>query len=158
LKVGGGRIIGEACHYFDLIVFLTGSEIKSVCMNNMGEHPAANTDNASILVKLKNGSNAVINYFSNGDKSYSKERIEVFSQERIWIVDNFKITKAYGVKGFKTIKTKIDKGHKKQFHEYIDRVKNGGEPLIPFNELINITRATFAAIQSLKEKKWIDIT
>jgi predicted dehydrogenase len=157
MSIGGGRIIGEACHYLDLCVFLTGSEIASVCMNGMGENQASNIDNASILLKFKNGSNAVVNYFANGSKAYSKERIEVYSRERIWITDNFRTTKAFGVKGFKNIKTKIDKGHKVQFHKYIERIQNGGEPLIPFNEIVNVTKASFAAIQSLKEKRWIDI-
>jgi predicted dehydrogenase/threonine dehydrogenase-like Zn-dependent dehydrogenase len=157
MSIGGGRIIGEACHYLDLCVFLSGSEIVSVCLNGMGENPASNLDNASILLKFKNGSNAVVNYFANGSKSYSKERLEVYSRERIWITDNFRTTKAFGVKRFKNIRTKIDKGHKVQFHKYIERIQNGGEPLIPFNEIVNVTKASFAAIQSLKEKRWIDI-
>lgn len=157
LQIGGGRIIGEACHYIDLCVFLTGSEIASVCMSSMGENPKENTDNASILLKFKNGSNAVINYFANGSKSYSKERIEVFSRERIFIIDNFRTTKGYGAKGFRNIKTKIDKGHKAQFQTYIKRIKEGGEPLIPINEIVNVTKASFAAIQSLKEKRWVDV-
>jgi predicted dehydrogenase/threonine dehydrogenase-like Zn-dependent dehydrogenase len=157
LSKGGGRIIGEACHYIDLCVFLTGSEIESVCLNAMGETVLENTDNASILLKFKNGSNAVVNYFANGCKAYSKERVEVYSRDRTWIMDNFRTTKAYGVKGFKDLKTKINKGHKDQFHEYINRIQTGGEPLIPFNELVNVTKASFAAIQSLKEKRWIDL-
>lgn len=157
LQVGGGRIIGEACHYFDLCVYLAGSEIASVCMNSMGENPKENTDNASILLKFKNGSNAVVNYFANGAKSYSKERVEVFSRERIFIMDNFRTTKGYGARGFHDLKTKIDKGHKAQFHQYIKRIKEGGEPLIPMNEIVNVTKASFAAIQSLKEKRWVDV-
>lgn len=157
LQTGGGRIIGEACHYLDLCVYLTGSQIVSVCMNAMGENPGENTDNASILLKFKNGSNAVINYFANGSKSYSKERIEVFSRERIFIIDNFRSTKAYGAKGFKNIRTRVDKGHKTQFHEYIRRIKEGGEPLIPFSEIVNVTKASFAAIQSLKERRWVNL-
>lgn len=157
LQVGGGRIIGEACHYIDLCVYLVGSEIASVCMNSMGENPQENTDNASILLKFKNGSNAVVNYFANGAKSYSKERVEVFSRERIFIMDNFRTTKAFGAKGFKGLKTKIDKGHKAQFHEYIKRIKEGGEPLIPMSEIVNVTKASFAAIQSLKEKRWVEV-
>jgi hypothetical protein len=99
----------------------------------------------------------VVNYFANGSKAYSKERLEVYSRERIWITDNFRRTKAFGVKGFRNFKTKIDKGHKVQFHKYIERIQDGGEPLIPFNEIVNVTKASFAAIQSLKEKRWIDI-
>ena len=129
---GGGRIIGEACHYIDLCVFLTGSEIASVCINSMGENTLENTDNASILLKFKNGSNAVVNYFANGSKAYSKERIEVYSLERTWITDNFRTTTGFGVKGFRDLKTQINKGHKDQFHEYIKRIQTGGEPLIPF--------------------------
>ncbi len=157
LLVGGGRIIGEACHYLDLGVFLTGSEIKSVCMNAMGENPKANTDNASILVRFKNGSSAVINYFSNGAKSYNKERIEVFSRERVFIMDNFCTTKGFGAKGFRNLKTKIDKGHRTQFQTYIQRIKDGGEALIPFSEIVNVTKASFAAIESLREGRWKDI-
>ena len=157
LKVGGGRIIGEACHYIDLAVFLTGSVVKSVCMNAMGNSPAENTDNASIMLKFENGSHAVINYFSNGAKAYSKERVEVFSQERVFVVDNFRKTQGFGVKSFNNIKTKIDKGHKAQFQKYITRIKEGGSPLIPIAEIMNVAKASFAAIQSLKEKRWVDI-
>jgi predicted dehydrogenase/threonine dehydrogenase-like Zn-dependent dehydrogenase len=157
MLVGGGRIIGEACHYMDLCVYLTGSEIKSVCMNSMGVDVQENTDNGSILLKFMNGSNAVINYFANGAKSYSKERIEVFAHERVLIMDNFRTTKAYGIKGFKNLKTRIDKGHKAQFAEYIRRIKEGGEPLIDFKELVNVTKASFAAIESLRENSWINI-
>lgn len=80
LKTGGGRIIGEACHFIDLCSFLTDSIVTSVCMNAMGENPEENTDNASILLRYKDGSNAVINYFANGSKSYSKERVEIYTQ------------------------------------------------------------------------------
>lgn len=157
MSVGGGRIIGEACHYIDLCVFLTGSKVTSVCMSSMGDNPQANTDNASILLKFKNGSNAVVNYFSNGSKAYSKERIEVYSRERTWVTDNFRTTKAFGVRGFKNLKTKIDKGHKAQFTEYIRSIQKGGQPLISFSEIINVSRASFAALESLKEKRWIDL-
>ena len=158
LQVGGGRIIGEACHYFDLCLFLTGSEIESVSMSALGENPQENTDNASILLKFKNGSNASVNYFSNGAKSYSKERVEVYSSERVFVIDNFRTTKAFGAKGFRNLKTKIDKGHKAQFRKYIQRIKDGGEPIIPLCEIQNVTLATFAAIQSLREKRWVDVS
>lgn len=157
MKIGGGRIIGEACHYLDLIVFLTGSKIKSVCMNALGNNPSENTDNASILVKMENGSTGVLNYFANGSKSYSKERIEVFSQEKCLITDNFIKTMGYGIKGFSGLKTKLDKGHKAQFDLILKKLKKGDISLIPYEELINVTKASFAAIQSLKEGTWIEI-
>lgn len=157
IQVGGGRIIGEACHFIDLITFLTGSQVKAVCMNALGTNPSENTDNASILLKYENGSTGVINYFSNGSKTYSKERIEVYSQERTLILDNFQTLKGFGFKNFSSLKTSLDKGHKKQFELLIDNLKNGGDSLIPFDEIINTTKASFAAIESLKKQSWIDI-
>jgi predicted dehydrogenase/threonine dehydrogenase-like Zn-dependent dehydrogenase len=157
MEVGGGRIIGEACHYLDLMVYLTGSKIKAVCMNALGQNPAENTDNASILVKMENGSTGVVNYFANGSKSYAKERLEVFSQEKVLIMDNFIKTTGYGTKGFSKLKTKLDKGHKAQFGRILEKIKEGDVALIPYEELINVTKASFAAIQSLKEGKWIEI-
>ena len=157
LESGGGRIIGEACHLIDVCVFLSGSLVESVCMNNLGESSDSVTDNASILLKFQNGSNAVINYFSNGSKKYSKERVEVYSQERTWIVDNYRKTEAFGVNGFRTLKTKMDKGHKNQFHELIHRTQNSGDPLISINEIFNVTKASFAAIESMKTKQRVNV-
>jgi predicted dehydrogenase len=155
--VGGGRIIGEACHFIDLITYLTGSKVKAVCMNAMGINPEDNTDNANILLKYENGSTGVINYFSNGSKAYSKERVEVYSQERTLIMDNFRITNGYGFKGFSKLKTALDKGHKNQFHKLILQSKSGGNPLIPFDEIVNTTQASFAAIESLQKGQWIEL-
>lgn len=155
--IGGGRIIGEACHFIDLITYLTGSKVKAVCMNAMGLNPEENTDNATILLKYENGSTGVINYFSNGSKAYSKERVEVYSQERTLIMDNFRITQGFGFKGFSKLKTSIDKGHKNQFHKLISQIKNGGEVLIPFEEIVNTTKTSFAAIESLQKGVWIQL-
>lgn len=157
MQIGGGRIIGEACHFIDLITYFTGSKVIAVCMNAMGVNPEDNTDNASVLLKYENGSTGVINYFANGSKTYSKERIEVYSQGRTAIIDNFRKTTGYGFKGFSTLKTSLDKGHKSQFAELIRRVKTGGEPLIPFDEIVNTTKASFAAIQSLRENAWVKV-
>jgi len=157
MKTGGGRIIGEACHFIDLIGFLTGSKVKSVCMNAMGNNPAENTDNASILLKYENGSTGVINYFSNGSKAYSKERIEAYSQDRTLVMDNYRVTTGYGFKGFSHLKTKMDKGHNAQFALLTQSISDGGSSLIPFDELVNTTKASFAAIESLKERGWVDL-
>lgn len=157
MLIGGGRIVGEACHYLDLMIFLSGSKIKCVCMNAMGENPSENTDNASILVKMENGSSGVVNYFANGAKSYSKERLEVFSQEKVLIMDNFIKTSGYGIKGFSKLKTKLDKGHKAQFGQIVEKIKQGSVQLIPYDELINVTKASLAAIESLKKGAWIKV-
>lgn len=157
LEVGGGRIIGEACHFIDLCSYLAGSKVKAVCMNALGENPQENTDNATILLKYENGTNAVINYFANGSKSYPKERIEVFSQERVFILDNWRKLEGFGAKGFSKMKGSMDKGQKDEFRMLNERLQNGGESLIPFESIENTTKATFAAIQSLKENCWINV-
>jgi predicted dehydrogenase/threonine dehydrogenase-like Zn-dependent dehydrogenase len=157
MNVGGGRIIGEACHFIDLITFFTGSKVVSVCMNAMGINPNENTDTATILLKYENGSTGTINYFANGSKEYPKERIEVYSQDRTIVIDNFRATTAFGFKNFKKLKTSLDKGHKKQFELLINQVKTGGQSLIPINEIINTTQASFAAIDSLKNGAWIHL-
>ena len=157
LEVGGGRIIGEACHFIDLCSYLAGSKVKAVCMNALGENPQENTDNATILLKYENGTNAVINYFANGSKSYPKERIEVFSQERVFILDNWRKLEGFGAKGFSKMKGSMDKGQKDEFRMLNERQQNGGEALIPFESIENTTKATFAAIQSLKENRWVNV-
>ncbi|MFN3998549.1 bi-domain-containing oxidoreductase [Algoriphagus sp.] len=157
MNVGGGRIIGEACHYLDLCVFLTGSAITEICINALGENPQINADNASILVKFKNGSNAVINYFANGSKAYSKERLEVYSNERTFVMDNFRKTSGFGASGFKDVSSKLDKGHQSQFDRYIEFLQKGGEPLIKKSEIINVSKAALASIESLKTRSWISV-
>lgn len=157
IDTGGGRIIGEACHFIDLCSFLADSDVTAVCMNAMGVNPQENTDNASILLRYANGSNAVINYFANGSKSYAKERIEVFSQEHVLILDNWRKLEGYGIKGFSSMKGNMDKGHKRQFELLNERIKNGGNPLIPFDSIINTTLTSFGCITSLKENRWVTI-
>ncbi|WP_312364465.1 bi-domain-containing oxidoreductase [Sphingobacterium sp.] len=157
MEVGGGRIIGEACHFIDLCTFLAGSKVVSVCMNAMGTNPSDNTDNASILLKYENGTNAVINYFANGSKAYSKERIEVFSEERVLILDNWRKLSGYGFKNFSSASSPQDKGHSEQFRRLIEIVQNGGAPIISFDEIVNTTRASFGAIESLKNNSWVSI-
>ena len=156
-EIGGGRIIGEACHYLDLMIYLTGSIITEVSMNALGNNPSKFTDNASMLVKFENGSQGVLNYFSNGAKNYSKERVEVYSRNRTFVIDNFRKTSGYGVKGFRTLKTKMDKGHKEQFRQLLEHVQEGKGALIPIEEIVNSSRASFAALDSLVKGEWVKV-
>tara|TARA_Y100000768_G_C23986485_1_gene689166 strand:+ start:1582 stop:3705 length:2124 start_codon:yes stop_codon:yes gene_type:complete len=157
VKSGGGRIIGEACHFIDLCTFFTGSLVTDVCINSMGLNPKINTDNASILLKYENGSNAVINYFSNGSKMYSKERIEVYQQNSTLILDNWQKLTGYGVKGFKSKRTNQDKGHLNQFKNLLTAFEGSDGPPIPIFEILNTSKAILAAIDSLVNGKWISI-
>lgn len=157
METGGGRIIGEACHFIDLCSFLAGSDVVSVCVNALGNNPKENTDNMSILLKYADGSNAVINYFSNGAKSYPKEKVEVFYQDKVLALDNWRILEGFGYRNFRRMKGRMDKGHKAEFLLLNERSKNGGEALIPFESIVNTTKASFACIESLKSRSWIDV-
>jgi predicted dehydrogenase/threonine dehydrogenase-like Zn-dependent dehydrogenase len=157
MEVGGGRIIGEACHFIDLCTYMAGSKVISVCMNAMGTNPEENTDNATILLKYENGTNAVINYFSNGSKAYSKERLEIYHQERTLVMDNWRKLKGYGFKKFSNASSSQDKGHQNQFNLLLKSILEGGESIIPFDEIVNTTKASFAAIESLKSGIWVNI-
>ncbi len=156
MNVGGGRIIGEACHYIDLISHLTESKVISVLLVANGKTPQANTDNASILLKYESGALGVVNYFSNGSKSYPKERIEIFQDGKNIVINNFKDIKFYGYnqKGFR--KTQ-DKGHQSQFKLWIEKLEKGGGALIPFESIYNTSKSVILAIESLKKNTWVDV-
>lgn len=156
MNTGGGRIIGEACHFIDLISFFTGSMVKEVYMSSLGKKPSENTDNAIITLKYANGSQGVINYFANGSKKYPKERIEIYSQERTLVIDNFKSLKGYGFKSFSGMSGSIDKGHKNQFASLITQLQSSS-PLIDFDSIINTTQTSLSAIESLKIGQSISI-
>ena len=157
MEVGGGRIISEACHFIDLCSYLAGSLVEAVCMNSLGTNPAENTDNVSILLRYQNGSNAVINYFSNGSKAYDKERVEVYSQERTLVMENWRKLTGYGFKNFSKDSSSQDKGHAAQFKLLMEHIKSGKGSIIPFEELINTTRASIAAVDSFKKGEWISV-
>ena len=119
---------------------------------------AIKEDKMSIVLSFEDGSVGTVNYFGNGSKSYPKETLEIFSEGRILRLDNFKKVQAYGFKGFRKFNTlKMDKGHQAQFNIFTQRIKDGGEPVIPFNEIINSTLASFAAVTSANEYRTINL-
>ncbi len=154
--VGGGRLVGEACHFLDLAAYLAQSPIVAVCANSLGQHADARTDNASILVRFASGAQAVVNYLSNGSKAYSKERVEVYHQGRTLVLDNFRTLKGFGYKSA-DMSTRLDKGHKAQFVAMVERLRQGGAPLIGFEELYNISKATIAVLESLQTGSWVTV-
>lgn len=112
----------------------------------------------SISLGFADGSVGTVNYFANGLKSYPKETLEVFSDRRVLRLENFRRLRGYGFKGFRKLKTsRQDKGHAAGFTAFVDRVASGGEQLIPFEQLDNVTRATFAAMESARTHKTIEL-
>lgn len=158
MDIGGGRIIGEACHFIDLLHFLADSPIETVYSTAMGLNPTVQCDTASIHLKFKNGSVGVINYFSNGNKQYQKERFEIFSEGRTLILNNFKSLESYGFdSGFRLsnriMRSKQDKGHRQQFHQLLKFWNGEREQLISYNSIHNTSMASFKAVKSLSNKE-----
>lgn len=150
---GGGRILGEGCHFIDLLSFLAASPVISVSAAMVGKGPAVRDDKMSILLEFADGSVGTVNYFANGSKSYPKETLEIFSDGRVLLLENFRVTHGFGFRGFKRFKTsRQDKGHAAELAQFVRRVEQGGAPLIPFAQLKNVTLASFAALKSAQER------
>ena len=153
---GGGRIIGEGCHFIDLLSFIAASPVRSVSAAMVGEGPAVRDDKMSIILEFADGSIGTVNYFANGAKSYPKEMLEVFSDGRVLRLENFRVTRGFGFKGFKKFKTaRQDKGHTAEIGKFIQRIELGGEQLIPFAQLKNVTEACFAAVRSARKRECV---
>jgi len=153
---GGGRIIGEGCHFIDLLSFVAESPVTAVSAMMVGEGVAVRDDKMAIVLQFGDGSVGTVNYFSNGSKSHPKEILEVFSDGRVLRIENFRITRGYGFAGFKKFKSsRQNKGHRAEIAAFVECIRNGGEPLIPFGELANATQASFAAVESAQKNQTI---
>jgi len=156
-EVGGGRIIGEACHFIDLAMHLAGSKITSVFANQMKD-PLGLQNTINVNLAFENGSIANLSYFSNGNKKLPKEHIEVFCGESSIVIEDFKKMSIYG-KSVQVIKAKgQDKGHGQEMKEFLDAIRNGKSCPIPFEESYHSMLATFKVIQSIKENRQIELT
>ena len=150
LPQNGGRIIGEACHFIDLMIHLTGNLVCEVSAKSANPSSNSPIDNVTISLKFNDGSLGIVNYFSNGPKNYSKEKYELFVEGKVITMDNFKVTRGYGYGNFKKFRTMTqDKGHKKEISEFLNKLKTQ-EVLIPFEELENSTAASIHAAESMK--------
>jgi len=149
---GGGRIIGEVCHFVDLVQFFTDSLPVRVIAETINSNSYMPSDNVSITLKMKNGSICSILYVTSGDKRYPRERVEIFGGGAVGIIENFK--KATFV--YKGNKKKIenwlslDRGHKKEIEILISSIMNNQLTPVPFEEYIYTTLTTFAIEESLR--------
>lgn len=133
-KVGGGRIVGEGCHFIDLLRYVAGSPIVSHDIRYMD---TATRDTATATLVFADGSVGTVHYFANGDKSFPKERLEVFASSRILQLDNFRKLKAFGWPGFKAMNlSRQDKGQKACAEAFVRAVGQGGAAPIAFDELL----------------------
>ena len=152
--VGGGRIIGEACHFIDLMRFLAGSPIVSTQARRMGDTPGMviTEDKASITLGFEDGSFGTILYLANGAASFPKERVEVFAAGRVLQLDNFRKLKGYGWPGFNKLNLwRQDKGQNACAAAFLQAVQKG-VPAIPLEEIFEVARVTIDVAEQLRKQ------
>jgi polar amino acid transport system substrate-binding protein len=156
---GGGRIMGEVCHFVDIVQYLTGSQPVGVYAQSISSNNSQVTeyDNINITLKMKNGSLGIITYVSNGDKGVNKERMEVTGGNLYAILDNFEKLDLYKNEKRNEIKGKgMDKGWKTEMAEFLSGSKSGQSP-IPFDSLRLTTLTTLKILESLRTNEVITI-
>ena len=143
-ETGGGRIIGEACHFIDLLRFLTGVPVTHYTATFMGQQSGMVTrDKVSISLSFSDGSFGTVHYLANGNKSFPKERLEVFCAGRVLQLDNFRKLRGFGWPGFKKMNLRRqDKGQKACAAAFLDAIREGAGTPIPFEEIIEVSRVS----------------
>lgn len=141
-EIGGGRIVGEACHFIDLLRFLASSEIVGFSSSVI---PIKSKDSQIINLSFKNGCIGVINYLSNGNKKVQKEKLEVYSDGKIIKLNNFKSMYGYGFSNFKKMSTfKQDKGQKNCVDAFMHSAKNELASPIPIDEILEVAKVSLS--------------
>lgn len=155
--LGGGRIIGEGCHFVDFITFLVGAapvRVSAYALPNGGKY---REDNVSMTFTFPDGSIGVVDYLANGDKSFPKERVEVFCSGSIAILDDFVslVTVKDGKK--KEERRAQDKGWRPEMETFARAIRAGGAPPIPYEQLVGVTKTTFAAVESIRSGATVEV-
>ena len=156
-EFGGGRIIGEGCHFIDFITFLVGESPVSVSAHALPDAGKYREDNVSMTLTFPDGSIGVVDYLANGDKSFPKERVDVFCGGQVSVLDDF-VSLETVRDGRKTrAKGAQDKGHVNEWKAFAKSIREGGEPPIPYEQLVGATKSTFAAVESIRTSKSVSI-
>lgn len=147
---GGGRILGEACHFIDFLCFLTGVrpvEVQTRDVSNSGQYAG---DNVIISISFEDGSQGTITYVANGNASYSKERIEVFGGSTVAVLEDFRRCELVQQGKKQKIRSifRQDKGHDGEWKAFIEAIKTQGEAPIPFEDIVASTLVTLRALDS----------
>jgi len=157
---GGGRIIGEGCHFVDFLTFLVGESPTAVTACALPECGRYREDNVVMTFTFPDGSLGTISYLANGDKSLPKERIEAFCAGRVAVLNDFRTLETILNGKRKTLRARLrqDKGHRAEWEAFSNAILSGGPPPIPYEQLFSVTRATFAAVQSLRNREKVSIS
>ncbi len=156
-EIGGGRIIGEGCHFVDFITFLVGAAPSAATAQALPNNGKYREDNVSMTFTFPDGSIGVVDYLANGDKSFPKERVEVFCGGQIAVLDDFVALQTVKDGKRKEERGAQNKGWVDEWKVFARAIREGREPPIPYEQLIGVTQATFAAMESLRERTIVRI-
>ena len=146
-NVGGGRIVGEACHFIDLLRYLTGAKITQ---HSIAKTDTPTGDSVTINLSFKDGSNGTIHYLANGHKGFPKERLEIFCSGKVLQLNNFRVLQGWGWNGFSKMKLRRqDKGQVACAKAFVETLKQGGQTPIPIEEIIEVSRVTIEIAAAL---------
>ena len=152
---GGGRIIGEGCHFVDFLTYLVGAPPVSVVGQAMSDNGHYQGDNVVLTFTFADGSVGTLTYLANGDKAFPKERVEVFAEGRVAVLDDFRALEMVrdGKRDSYRSRLRQDKGHAGEWQALIAAISAGGPPPIPYDHIIGVTQATFAAVEALRNNE-----
>jgi len=147
---GGGRLVGEGCHFIDFLIFLVGQVPMSVFAQALPDDGQYRQDNFQVTMKFADGSLGTLTYLANGDRSLSKERLEVFCGGKVAVLDDFRALDLTADGRTRGMRGSQNKGHREAWQAFIRCLHTGGPPPIPYPQLFGGARATFAAVRSLE--------
>ncbi len=151
-EVGGGRIIGEGCHFVDFLTFLVGESPSSISATALPDAGRYRQDNVLLTLQYPDGSIGTVSYLANGDKSFAKERVEVFSGGQVAVLEDFRSLEMVVDGRRKSTRSRFrqDKGHAAAWEAFLSAIQANGVPPIPYTHLFGVTQATFAAVEALQ--------
>ena len=148
MQTGGGRIIGESCHFVDLLRSLVGHPIVGFTVNAMPRNDDVSPDTVTFTLDFEDGSIGTVHYFANGHNAFPKERIEAFAGGRILVLDNFRKLTGHGWTGFSSKRLwRQDKGQTATAKAFLESIRSG-QPAVPFDELMEISRVTIEVAEA----------
>ncbi len=159
LEQGGGRIIGEGCHFIDLLTSLVGEPPASVSAHGLPDRGRYREDNVHLVFTFPDGSLGTVDYVANGDKSFPKERIEVFGGGKAAALDDFRSLELSGNGRRQVFHSRLrqDKGHRAEWVAFAAAIQAGGPPTIPYDQVFGVSRAAIAAVEALRTGRAIEL-
>ena len=156
---GGGRLIGEGCHFVDFLTFLVGEPPVSVSTQGLPDLGRYRGDNLVLTLQYRDGSVGTLTSLANGDKAFPKERVEVFTGGKVAALDDFRSLELIenGQRRVTVSRLRQDKGHRAEWEAFSRAIISGGPPPIPYDHLLGVTRATFVALESLRNGERLKI-